>query len=265
MHNYIKNYKRFLNEEFNVELAMKQIKSSYVENSNNEITSTGFTKDEGNEFRKWANSTPELTKKYGKQSIYDLDVSGYPDNKFIRKAYNAAKDEYETREKETSIEEKPKVNLNSGNLIIFSAGLDNRSSDKSLDQQVKILQTSLGNTNVQGFRYSDKSGFINAINANPKATVVMFSAGNQWAGPASVASQDTSKVYMIEPYNSGFSGRTSKSVNYAIDQGVPPTNVMTGPNTSRGKDILFKGIPTTNTPSGIGHWGSLQNANLIVK
>ena len=266
MSEYIKTYIGFLNEQFNVEAAMKQMNSDSINTSNNELVPTGFTRAEGNEFRKWANSTPELRQKYGKQSIYDLDASGSPDNAFIRKAYSAAKNEYETREKETSAKEEPQVNLDSGNLVIFSAGLDNRSGDKSLDQQVKMLQNSLGNSNVQGFRYNNKTGFINAIKANPNATIVMFSAGNQWADSAALASRNKSRVYMIEPYNSGPSGGTHKAVNSAIVQGVPSINVMTGPNNGRGKNILDdKNKSTTNTPSGIGHWGSLENANLIVK
>lgn len=222
MSEYIKTYKGFLNEQFNVEAAMKQINSDSIDTSDNELASTGFTRAKGNE--------------------------------------------YETREKEILVKEKPQVNLNSGNLVIFSAGLDNRQGDKSLDQQVKMLQKSLGNSNVQGFRYNNKSGFINAIKVNPNATVVMFSAGNQWANSAMLASQNKSKVYMIEPYNSGPSGGTHKAVNSAIVQGVPSINVMTGPSEGRGKNILNdKNKSTTNTPSGIGHWGSLENANLIVK
>ena len=59
------------------------------------ISSTGFSQEEGDKFRQWANSTDELKKKYGKTSKYDLDAAGKPDNSFIRKAYAAAKSEYE--------------------------------------------------------------------------------------------------------------------------------------------------------------------------
>jgi hypothetical protein len=256
MPKYIKNYNRFLNEEVNTGTSMKQIALDSMKTHFNKLVSTNFTREEGNDFREWANSTPELRQKYGKQSVYDLDSSGLPDNAFIRKAYSAAKKEYVNRKKELQ------VNLDSGDLVIFSAGLDNRPGDKPLKQQIEMLQNSLGNKNIQGFRYNDKSGFINAIKANPSATVIMFSAGNQWANSAALASQNKSRIYMIEPYNSGSSGGTNKSVNSAVSQGVPSTNVMTGPTSGRGKNIL-KG--TTNTPSGISHWGSLENANLIIK
>lgn len=49
----------------------------------------------GDAFRTWANSTPELAKKYGKTSQYDLDAKGKFNNSFIRKAYAAAKAEYD--------------------------------------------------------------------------------------------------------------------------------------------------------------------------
>ena len=57
--------------------------------------STGFSQEEGDKFRQWANSTEELKKKYGKTSKFDLDAAGKPDNSFIRKSYAAAKAEYE--------------------------------------------------------------------------------------------------------------------------------------------------------------------------
>jgi hypothetical protein len=53
------------------------------------------TKAETNDaYRKWANSTPELTKKYGKKSTYDLDAVGQA-NQWFDKAYGAGKEEYE--------------------------------------------------------------------------------------------------------------------------------------------------------------------------
>ena len=51
---------------------------------------TNFRVTKGNAFRKWANSTPELRAAYGKDSEFDLDAKGKPDNSYIRKAYYAA-------------------------------------------------------------------------------------------------------------------------------------------------------------------------------
>jgi hypothetical protein len=78
--------------------------------------STGFTKAQGDAFRKWANSTPELASKIGKQSKYDLDAVGKHDNSYIRRAYGAVKSEYtnflasNTKDDTKNIDSKFKVN-----------------------------------------------------------------------------------------------------------------------------------------------------------
>lgn len=78
--------------------------------------STGFTKAQGDAFRKWANSTPELASKIGKQSKYDLDPVGKHDNSYIRRAYAAVKSEYEkflasnTKDDTKKIDSRFKVN-----------------------------------------------------------------------------------------------------------------------------------------------------------
>ena len=151
------------------------------------------------------------------------------------------------------------TNQVSGNLIIFSAGLDNRPNDLSLDQHIEALEKTTGKK-INGYRYNDKNGFINAIKANPQSIVVMFSAGNQWASSVASASKNKNNVYMIEPFNSGPSGGTHKSVNLAIKSGVPSKNVIIGPSNGRGNGIIDAGNgEPSHTPSGIGHWGSLKN------
>jgi hypothetical protein len=108
------NYLRML-EQFDMEAAMKQMEEATPEEkpaeqkaatggSGGSAPSTGFSQDEGDKFRKWANSTDELKKKYGKSSKYDLDVTGKPDNSFIRKAYAAAKEEYEASKGDSKVE-----------------------------------------------------------------------------------------------------------------------------------------------------------------
>lgn len=103
-------------EQFDMEAAMKQMQQEAPEKekpakqkvaaggSGGSAPSTGFSQEEGDKFRQWANSTDELKKKYGKSSKYDLDVTGKPDNSFIRKAYAAAKDEYEASEGDSKVE-----------------------------------------------------------------------------------------------------------------------------------------------------------------
>ena len=100
-------------EQFDMEAAMKQMQQEAPKEekptekkavTGGSAPSTGFSQDEGDKFRKWANSTDELKKKYGKSSKYDLDVTGKPDNTFIRKAYAAAKAEYEASKKSKTSE-----------------------------------------------------------------------------------------------------------------------------------------------------------------
>ncbi len=58
-------------------------------------TSSAFkTQEEGDAFRKWANSTDELKKKYGKESKFDLDAKGKFNNSYINNAFSAAKEDY---------------------------------------------------------------------------------------------------------------------------------------------------------------------------
>jgi len=67
---------------------------------------TGFNKKAGDAYRRWANSTPELSAAYGKDSEFDLDdVSPKmkPDNSFIRKSLYAAMQDYENEQGELAI------------------------------------------------------------------------------------------------------------------------------------------------------------------
>ena len=61
---------------------------------NNNTAAPFKTDKDAADFRKWANSTDDLKKKYGEDSEFDLDPIGKANNSFIRKAYNAAKAEY---------------------------------------------------------------------------------------------------------------------------------------------------------------------------
>lgn len=57
------------------------------------------------EYRLWANSTDALSKKYGKESSYNLDaeISGNPNNSWFRKSYAAGKAEFEAWKKKQSV------------------------------------------------------------------------------------------------------------------------------------------------------------------
>lgn len=73
------------------------------------------TQEEGDKFRKWANSTPALSAKYGKNSKFDLDATGKFNNSFINKAYIAAKDDYTKASKEPAFD----VKYNEGDIVYY--------------------------------------------------------------------------------------------------------------------------------------------------
>ena len=92
-------------EEFDVAAAMTAMNSKEEEKEEKEEKpkeekkpekkatkqeSTGFTKEQGDQFRKWANTTWTI-KHYGKESKFDLDETGSYDNNYIRKALAQAK------------------------------------------------------------------------------------------------------------------------------------------------------------------------------
>lgn len=98
MKNYIKTFESYTNESWYMPIGYEMEKEAMIRHLERERDDMdNLTKAGGDEFRKWANSTSELRKKYGKQSIYDLDASGSHDNSFIRKAYSAARNEYKNR------------------------------------------------------------------------------------------------------------------------------------------------------------------------
>lgn len=97
------SYMRIL-EQFDMEAAMKQMQQETPapatavkkKKSVSSGTSTGFTKEQGDAFRTWANS--KWTKEYyGKPSKFDLDETGSHDNSFIRKALAQAKKDLENQ------------------------------------------------------------------------------------------------------------------------------------------------------------------------
>ena len=74
-------------------------KGSSTRSKSTKSSSPFKNKEEGDAFRTWANSTPELVAKYGPGTTFDLDPpsskSKY-NNSFIKKAYADAKDKYES-------------------------------------------------------------------------------------------------------------------------------------------------------------------------
>ena len=137
---------------------------------------------------------------------------------------------------------------------ILVGGLDYRSSDYPISQQVEILKKGFGgNKNVKGFRYNTStSEILNFLNKNPKVPIFLFSAGCTKAKELSNSSNvDKSKLFIIEPFAS--SEKTKSIVQSAVNNGVPSSNVYVGGSSGRGSGVV-DGTSSSNSSS---HWGAL--------
>ena len=139
---------------------------------------------------------------------------------------------------------------------ILVGGLDTRPGDYNIDQQVKMLKKSLGESkNIKGFRYNtDTNAILKFLEKNPKLPIYLFSAGCNKAEALSASTHaDKSKIYIIEPY--AVSG--NKNVSGAVTKGVPAKNVFVGPDTARGKGV----VQGSSDSPGKNHWDSLVAAS----
>lgn len=142
--------------------------------------------------------------------------------------------------------------------IILMGGLDTRAGDKNINQQIELVSKGLKNDNqVKGYRYTDLKGVLKAIEENKDSIVMLFSAGCQHAENVAKKILDTngelSDLYIIEPYHSG--GATTKSVQKAVELGVPAKNVFVGKSKETGLGVVDNTTPTPKcSPT---HWCSL--------
>ena len=144
--------------------------------------------------------------------------------------------------------------------VILMGGLDNRQGDLNIDQQVKLLKTTLKNKSIKGFRYNNLSGVLNAMRENPDDYVILFSAGGRYSDKVSSQIKAKNKLFIVEPY--GASTNVKKSVNQAISNGVPNKNVIVGENIYRGLNVVPNATPTT---PNIGHWNALKFVGTLIK
>ena len=149
---------------------------------------------------------------------------------------------------------------NKSNNVILMGGLDNRQCDLNIDQQVNLLESTLENKKVIGFRYNDISGVTNAIMENPNSVVVLFSAGCTYANKISKQIKDKKKLFIVEPYAT--SSNAKKIVNEAVDNGVPNKNVLVGGSESRGLNVVPN---ATHTPPNSSHWNALKFVGTLIK
>jgi hypothetical protein len=137
---------------------------------------------------------------------------------------------------------------------VLVGGLDYRSSDQPIDQQVDLVKKGLGgDKRVKGFRYNTStSEVLNFMGGNPGIPVFLFSAGCTKAYDLSKSPNvDKDKLYIIEPY--AVSETTKSIVRNAVSNGVPETNVFVGSSQGRGQGIV-DGASDSKSSS---HFGAL--------
>jgi hypothetical protein len=150
--------------------------------------------------------------------------------------------------------------------ILLLGGLDNRSGDLDISQQVDVLRKGVDNSySIKGFRYTDVIGITAEIESSKKEVyVVLFSAGCKYANK--IAQEMLTKnyslnyLYVVEPYAT--SSTTSNSIQEAVQLGLPNKNVIVGNSKSVGKGVV---AGATNTPScSPSHWCSLEEVGKIL-
>ena len=132
-------------------------------------------------------------------------------------------------------EDNSQVEVSSGDVILMG-GLDTRSGDLNINQQVKVLKNKLPNKTIVGFRYNNLQGVLDAIRKNPESYVVLFSAGCKYSSQVAKEIKYKDRLFIVESY--AVSTSVVNSLNDAVSMGVPNENVITGPVKARGKDVV---------------------------
>jgi LAS superfamily LD-carboxypeptidase LdcB len=155
---------------------------------------------------------------------------------------------------------------------ILVGGLDNRTGDKTIDQQVALLKKGIGeDKKVKGFRYNTSTTeIINFLKQNPKTAVFTFSAGCNKAYDLSLDKTiiDVQKFFIIEPYAS--SSNTKTIVNNAVTKnGIPAQNVYVDTSEGRGGGIVVGASSSDSKEAGQSymeqHFNSLATVGAKVK
>jgi hypothetical protein len=139
---------------------------------------------------------------------------------------------------------------------ILIGGLDDRKDekgkliDKTIDQQISLLQSASGLDNIIGLRYSASDGEIRkTITDNPNFPVVLFSKGCEKTHVVlSCKGINRSKVFVIQPW-AGNGGMMS----YYNSLKIPKNQIYVGDGSGTGLGISG----ASKCPEGMGHWASL--------
>ena len=144
---------------------------------------------------------------------------------------------------------------------VLISGLDNRKDskgnliDKTISQQISLLEGASGLNNIMGFRFNASSNELKTfIESYPGLPIVMFSKGCERAHEVlSFSGVDSSKVFVIQPWAGNGGG-------YYNRLSMPKGNIYVGKSSSTGFGI--KGA--TPCPEGMGHWESLPKIGGMV-
>ena len=144
---------------------------------------------------------------------------------------------------------------------VLVGGLDYRSSDFPIDQQVELVKKGFGSDkNIKGFRYNaSTSDVLNFMSQNPGIPVFLFSAGCTKASDLSKSPNvDKDKLYIIEPY--AVSDTTKSIVRSAVANGVPSSNVFVGGSQGRGQGI----VDSPSSSNSSSHFGALTTVGSMI-
>jgi|688.fasta_scaffold142890_2 hypothetical protein len=140
---------------------------------------------------------------------------------------------------------------------ILIGGLDDRTDkktgeliDKTIGEQISLLKSASGFSNIIGLRYSTSDGDINkTILNNPNFPIVLFSAGCQKADVVlNTNGVNPNKVFLIQPW-----AASKKRMDYYNGLSIPKNQIYVGKFSSTGNGIRG----ATRCPEGMGHWESL--------
>lgn len=140
---------------------------------------------------------------------------------------------------------------------ILIGGLDNRRDkktggliDKTIDEQVSLLQSASEINNIIGLRYSTSDESIKkTILDNPNFPVVLFSKGCERANVVlNTNGVKPNKVFLIQPW-----AGNEVMMSYYNGLKIPKNQIYVGKSSSTGNGISG----ATRCPEGMTHWGSL--------
>ncbi len=112
-----------------------------------------------------------------------------------------------------------KKNKKKPNRILLLGGLDYRSGDNKIDEQVALVKKG-SQLETKGFRYNNSNGLIQEILESKKPMyVVLFSKGGQYSNEIAEAMKSKefplSYLYIVEPYAKSIT--TSKSIKDEVN------------------------------------------------